>query len=217
MTGRMTNFSKWVSLLLILATITAGIPSAAYSLQGIRQRAWTTVGSAGTVDVPDLPFVAFDGPVASLIANAPDYSSVDIRYNVLPVEGLYRFPDPTWARYSLDVRYRDEVNAASAIKKAPEITVLVMLKSMKLSTGAVTTLLTFNSNDFAAAPGFQRQHSQSDFFIFEFNENAYWIEAQLTHGRVSMLGYGQQPAPAPAALAAVHIEPVFSNVIAIPE
>ena len=208
MTSRMTTFSRWISLLLILATIIAGSPSAAYAQNSwFGYQMWTTVGSAGTVDVQDLPIVAYDGPIASLIPNAPDYSSLDMRYNVVPVEGLYvGIPSFQLGCLRLRVRYRDEVNAGSALRKAPEITVLVKLKSMNLSTGAVTTLLTFNSNDFNAAPGFQTQVSNCDVIRFHFGENAYWIEAQLTHGRVSILGYGQQPAPEPAALAAVQIE-----------
>ena len=208
MTSKLTNFSKWVSLLLILATIIAGSPSAAYA-QYEPRKTWTTVGSAGTVDVLDLPIAALDGPIASLIPNAPDYSSLDIRYNVVPVEGL--FGDVWWyesysSYFRLKVRYRDELHGAYSIRNPPEITVLVKLKSMNLSTGAVTTLLTFNSNDFYAAPGFQTQASPQRFFAFNFSENAYWVEVQLTHGRLSWLSYSGQPAPAPAALAAVQIE-----------
>ena len=191
------NLNLFALTLLTLATIVVGSSSVAWA-QNTNQK-WTTVASAGTVDQKDVSLVTFNGPVASLTTAAPDQSTLHIRYNVVPVDGLF---DPGCAGYRLRVRYRDEFSQYG-LTLDPGIQVVVTLKSINLFTGAVSTLLTFNSNQFAAAYGFQTQLSDYGWFTFDFASNAYWIEAYLIRGQLNNLYFMKYPAP--AALATIQI------------
>ena len=131
------------------------------------REAWTTVGSAGTVDEDDQGRVAFREGVAELRADAPAQTQAEVRYNVVAVDGLF-----AGAGRRMVVRYRD--NGA-------ESQVVVRLKSYDLLTGATVTLLTFDSNTFAPSAGFQARGIAvcSPGWAFDFSTKAYFVEVQL--------------------------------------
>jgi hypothetical protein len=131
------------------------------------REAWTTVGSAGTVDEEDAGRVAFREGVAELRADAPAQTQAEIRYNVVAVDGLFG-----GSARRLVVRYLD--NGAEA-------QVIVRLKSYDIFTGATVTLLTFDSNAFAPAAGFQAHGLMvcAPGWEFNFSTKAYFVEVQL--------------------------------------
>jgi len=153
-------------------------------------RPWTTVASAGTVDEADVGKVLFTNdyvtlapgsqlfpppplyvPVPPLLPILPPVSTTKavLRYNVTAVDGLFASGNG----YGLYVRYLDN---------GPAARVIVRLKEVNFATGVINTRLTFDSDKFAALPGFQTQHEVAcdAGWVFNFEENAYFIEAELS-------------------------------------
>jgi hypothetical protein len=91
-------------------------------------------------------------------------ATLDIRYNVVAVEGLY---DKT---IKLAVRFKD--NGANA-------QVIVALKQYSMATGTTTTMLTLNSNNFPSDALYQLQAVATFNKSFNFGENAYFVESTL--------------------------------------
>jgi hypothetical protein len=147
-------------LLLLTLTLISDAPAWAASKQ------WSTVGSTGTVDEADLAIASFSNGFASISAAAAVPATLDIRYSVVAVDGLFDFANG----YALTVRYRD--NGVSA-------RVVVRLKEYSRNTGATNTLLTFDSNGFAQDGNFQLQTVSFCAPPLDFFNNAYFIEAQL--------------------------------------
>ncbi|MBS1791469.1 MAG: hypothetical protein JST85_27400 [Acidobacteria bacterium] len=150
--------------------------------------------STASIGLEDIP--AYSGPVA---APLPDYDYEDkviVRYNVTAVEGL--FTDSANGIRML-VKYLDAGEHAQ---------VTVKLQEFNFSTGAITTRLSFDSNQYADSTGYQlRYASDTTKPDFDFVKNAYYIEATLkmTHSPI----YGLDgPLTAPK-LAAVRLEKTF--------
>ena len=154
------GYGKGVSLLLFLAMVLS-VPVLAQAQSG----AWTTVGSAGTVDEADTSIVTMTGGVAAVSGAAALPANLDIRYNVVAVEGLY---DDC---IKMAVRFKD--NGANA-------RVIVRLKQYSLETGITTTMLTLDSNNFGSDALYQLQSVATCNKSFNFGENAYFVEATLT-------------------------------------
>lgn len=133
---------------------------------------WTTVASAGTVDEADLNKINYTEATARLNLAVPANSSAVIRYNVVAVDGL---TDPGGDGTFLRVRFRDN---------GQDERVIVRLKSVDLSTGIITTLMTLDSNTYAPNALFQTQSVGvcGQNWHFDFNRNAYFVEAALTKG-----------------------------------
>ncbi len=157
------------------------------------QRIWTSVGSAGSVDETDTAKVFFDRSVvqmgkvlvvqgaADAITPAPmnrvnaiafPTESAVVRYNITPVNGL--FPEAgTRPAVEMRLRYLD-TGSAQVVAKLIEV---------DFATGAETVRLTFDSNKFAGANGYQ-VNSITDClpsWRFDFVNKAYYVEATLTH------------------------------------
>jgi hypothetical protein len=164
---------------LFFLTLTLSTPSV---LLAQNNDPWTAVASTGTVDEADLDIVQFgycNSGLGSLICNtntavvkstAPLPANVHIRYNVVSVDGLL---DKTDVR--LKARLRD--NGANA-------RVLLVLKSVNFSTGAIATLRTLDSDSFAAASGFVFRSTGlavcNQTISFNFDQNAYYIDVTIT-------------------------------------
>jgi hypothetical protein len=153
------GYGKGVSLLLFLAMVLS-TPLLAHAQAG----AWTTVGSAGTVDEADTSISSMSGGQLLVSGAAALPANLDIRYNVVAVDGLYE------DCIKMAVRFKD--NGANS-------RVIVRLKQYGLETGTTTTMLTLDSNTFGSDALYQLQSVATCNKSFNFGENAYFIEATL--------------------------------------
>lgn len=125
---------------------------------------FTCVGSAGTVDEADMGLVSLSSGVAFMKSGAGNGSRLNIRYNVVATD------DAAGGAVDMTLRYRD--NGAGA-------RVIARLKSYNFRTGAIRTVLTFNSNDFPQSSRFQTQSVFHCGRSLDFQSNAYFIDVEL--------------------------------------
>lgn len=171
------------SMILLLIAVLIMSLSTAWA----QTKPWTTVGSAGTVDEEDTGIVSLGSPIpgAVMLTNVA-IGTLNIRYNVVAVDGVFGGDN-----YALTVRFRD--NGADA-------RVIVRLKSYNFNTGTTRTLLTLDSNAYAAAAGFQKQTVSSNCGThLDFFNNAYFMDVEIT--KAGMLAV-------PPALASIQL--IFS-------
>lgn len=156
----------------VLAAILAVAAPLSVSADNPFFKPWTTVASAGTVDEADVNKVNYTEATARLNLAVPAYSSAVIRYNVVAVDGL---ADAGGDGNFLKVRFRDN---------GQDERVIVRLKSVDINTGIVTTLMTLDSNAYAPNVLFQAQTVAvcGPNWHFDFNRNAYFVEATLSKG-----------------------------------
>jgi hypothetical protein len=147
----------------------AVLASAVVTLAPLAARAqtgpWTAVGSAGTVDETDNALAVFNQGIASIAPAAAVGASLDIRYNVVAVDGVFGGDG-----LAMNARFRD----AGVAER-----VILRLKSYSFATGLTQTLLTLDSNTFPAAAGFQTRSVGACGLGLDFMRNAYFVEAQL--------------------------------------
>jgi hypothetical protein len=106
--------------------------------------AQTWVGSTGAVDPTSLSSYQFDGPAVLIRPSLPD-GQVVIRYNVGPGP-FENLTEPCCQGRDLVVRFVDN---------GPGARVRVQLKRYNIFTDELTTLSSFDSNDFPPKAGFQ--------------------------------------------------------------
>jgi hypothetical protein len=162
-----TRHSRIVRLLILLALL-IGIPSAA-SAQNVNQW-WSTVATTGEVDESNQGVIDYSGPFATIKPTAPNPTTVTLRYQVSPVDGLFFA-----GCKRLRVRYRDDGAGAQ---------VRVFLRRTDILAGGTITHLTFDSNLFAQAAGYQTQVGPCGNFVFDWTRYSYWIEAFMTKSLV---------------------------------
>src|SRR5215831_1089111 len=154
-------------------------------------RAQTWVGSTGTVDPNSTNLVKYINGRVELRNDAPVGSVAFIRYNVLPVRDLAT--DLTSIEYRIfDARFLDDGAGH----------VFLSLIQENQSTGALTTLLTFDSNASTPSSAYQRANTPgnptfnfvwADSDGFDPNDCVYYVEAQLsrtaTGGQAGLAGF----------------------------
>lgn len=142
----------------------------ALPVQAQNPKSWTAAASAGVVDEGDLDDVSLgSGGLAQLnTGDAPNAQAI-IRYNVTATEGLFVTGYPRMRARFVDSGVNSQV--------------IVSLRRVHLTTGASSTLLQIDSNDYAASNAFQTQATgQCDGanFSFDFTNYAYYVEVTLT-------------------------------------
>jgi len=146
---------------LLFFAMVLSVPVLAHAQAG----AWTTVGSAGTVDEADTSICTMTGGVLAVSGAAALPANLDIRYNVVAVDGLYE------DCIKMAVRFKDNGDNSR---------VIVRLKQYGLATGTTSTMLTLDSNNFGSDALYQLQSVATCNKSFNFGENAYFVEATLT-------------------------------------
>lgn len=164
-----TRTSRPTALVAIAALLVAAFAHTAAA----QVHPWTTVGSTGVVDEADTAIVEFILGEARVPAAAPANSVLNLRYNVVSLDG---FAGP--GQYLLQVRYRDNGAAAR---------VQLDLRQYNAS-GSNNLLASFDSNDYAAAVGYQTR-SECILVDWDFDQGPFFIEGTLTKSAV-----GGQPA-----------------------
>jgi len=153
--------------------------------------AQTWVGSTGTVDPNSVNLVKYINGRVELRNDAPVGSVAFIRYNVLPVRDLAT--DLTSIEYRIfDARFLDDGAGH----------VFLSLIQENQSTGALTTLMTFDSNASTPSASYQRANTPGNpTFNFTWadsdglnpNDSVYYVEAQLsrtaTGGQAGLAGF----------------------------
>jgi hypothetical protein len=125
---------------------------------------WTTVGSAGVVDDADAGLVDFANGEARLRADAATGSVLNLRYNIVALEGFSGLNQVAWL-----ARFRD--NGAGG-------RVRLFLRQYH-PTGTTTTIDTFDSNSYPSAVGYQTR-TRCTAVDWDFADGPYYIEAELT-------------------------------------
>jgi hypothetical protein len=142
------------------------------------------IPSTGTVDPSSLSTYLFVGQLAYVQPSVAK-GTVTLRYNVFPAGDLLTpITEPCCEGRALLVRFLDNGSGAQ---------VTVTLKQYNVQSGQLTTLATFDSNDYLPQPAFQEGLPQStgSFFNFSFAQGpteggqdqggccAYYVEAKL--------------------------------------
>jgi hypothetical protein len=161
----------------------------AFTMPKAHAQVW--VGSTGTVDPNSTNLVKYIDGRVELRNDAPVGSVAFIRYNVLPVRDL--------ATDLTSIEYR--VFAARFLDDGAGH-VFLSLKQVNLSTGAITTLMTFESNASSPSASYQEGNTPgnptfnftwADSDGFSPSDSVYYVEAQLsrsaTGGQAGLAGF----------------------------
>ena len=125
---------------------------------------WTTVGSAGVVDEADAGLIDFANGEARLRGDAANGSVLNLRYNIVALEGFTGLNQVSWL-----ARFRDN-GAAGRVR--------LFLRQYH-PNGTTTTIDTFDSNSYASAVGYQTR-TRCTAVDWNFADGPYYIEAELT-------------------------------------
>lgn len=192
------NHAKIINCFLSLAlllTATLANTSVARADDFYWLKAWTTVGSAGTVDEADAGKIVLQGSTIGFPEILPptkqqsafevglplETVTAVVRYNVVATDNLLE----GGTNLGLRSRFRDDGNNAQVILRLIEV---------NIETGASSIVLTLDSNAFTANTNYQAQ-SVSTFIgnRMDFFQNAYFIEATLIQKRSPIAAIGGRP------------------------
>jgi len=124
---------------------------------------WTAVGSTGTVDDASKDIYDTTTSAIQILSSAPLPATLDVRYNVVEVEGV---AGPVVLR----VRYRDNSGGGR---------VLARLRQVNLSTGVNTILAVVDSETFGTSGDFQLRADTTCPVAVDFVNNAYYVDVRL--------------------------------------
>lgn len=190
------NYSKTISLILsfaLLVTTTMATATSARADVDSWFKAWTTVGSAGTIDDASTAKLVMQGPTISFPEILPPQRTDSlglalpiqletvtgtVRYNVVATDGLFE----NGAYLGMKARLRDDGANAQ---------VLLQLFEVNIDTGATSLVMTLDSNSFAPNANYQTVGASA--FVgnrINFQQNAYYIEATLIQKRPTVIAFG---------------------------
>ncbi len=198
------HFSKPLSLFLSIALLLTTTFVASSTVRADVDswfKAWTTVGSAGTIDeastsklvmsgsfisfpdliLPPLPTDTFEPAERLSAAAALPLETVTgtVRYNVTATDGLFE----NGAYLGMRARIRDNGDNAQVVLRLYEV---------NIDTGATVPVLTLNSDSFTPSANYQTVGTST--FVgsnrINFQQNAYYIEATLTKKQSSVTPIG---------------------------
>lgn len=127
---------------------------------------YTLVASDGTIDEEDLGIYNVAGNILALKADAPVGSVLNVRYNVVSVDGLTN----NLGCVLMIMRFRDNGSGARVIAR---------LKRHKISDGTTQTVMTVDSNNQTHAAGFQLGNITNCNLVFDFFNYSYFIDVEL--------------------------------------
>ena len=169
----------------------AALVMAALVFNGSVAQAQTWTGSAGTVDPNSTNLTKYIDGRVELRNDAPVGATAFIRYDVLPVRDL--------AADLQSISYR--IFAARFLDNGAGH-VFLALKQLNMSTGDITTLMTFDSNLSSPSTSYQLGNTPgnprfnftfADSQGFSSTDSVYYVEAQLsrtaTGGQAGLAGF----------------------------
>jgi hypothetical protein len=164
-----TLLTRSLGLTLALSAVLA-VPSRADDQEF--RKAWTSIGSAGSLNGWELDSAALNGPTLSFSVNG--VGRMTAHYNVTAVDRLFSDIGER-AGFRLDASYVDPGAGAS---------LTVALIEDDLNSSASTVLLSFNTNSFPQSFAVQRQSVSTCIpHVFDFDQKAYRVD--VTFDRAS--------------------------------
>jgi len=190
--GRMTVGGSIAALSIAAAAVTAaivvsqqrpateGIPRLAGDPTAGSSHYWNSVGSAGTIDEDDLDIAKLGGPTITILNSASVPATLNVRYDVTVSE--------TFIGTNVE-----DILGGFYVDNGPDAQVTLKLKSLNMTTGAITTLMEFDSDDFPQSSTGQVQYVLPGSGVtYNFNTTVYWVEAAIIRtssaGRASLSG-----------------------------
>jgi len=191
--GHSKAISLFLSLALLLTTTLVTATNARADVDSWF-KAWTTVGSAGTIDEADTGKLVMQGSTISFPELLPperfsnelsfgfpvqtETVSATVRYNVVATDGLFE----NGAFLGMRSRFRDDGDRAQVILRLFEV---------NIENGTTSLLLTLDSNNFAPSSSYQTNAVST--FVgnrINFQQNAYFIEATLIQKKSALTPVG---------------------------
>lgn len=145
-------------------------------LGAAQAKPWTTIGSAGTVDEADTSIAYFLNGEARINPAAPNGSALDLRYNVLALEGF----EPVLSQTAWRIRYAD-TGAGSRV--------VLRLRQYNVNTGITSTLATFDSDSYPSSANYQTR-TLCIGATWNFNNGPFFVDATLTRTAPAGIGPG---------------------------
>lgn len=139
----------------------------AEDLANLKRAKWSTIGSTGSVDDADKNIFVFDRDLVYIKSSASLPAILDVRYNVIAVDGLLKGNSP-----QITIRYIDNGAAAR---------VLADLVELDINTGAWTNKIRFDSNNYDQKSGYQTRtiRTCNPGWTFDFTSKIYWVALHL--------------------------------------
>lgn len=192
--SHLKTINWFLSLALLLTTVLINT-SAARADDDVWLKAWTTVGSAGTIDEADTGKLVLSGSTVAFPELLPPISTAFalvnpfpletvtavVRYNVVATDNLLE----GGTNLGLRSRFRDDGNNAQVVLRLIEV---------NIQTGASAVVLTLDSNNFSPDANYQTQSVSTPIGSrMNFLENAYFIEATLIQKKSPIALFGGKP------------------------
>ena len=162
-----------VGLGIVAAAVMLGATAHEMSLHAAEEGAfhyWSAVGSTGTIDSKDLGIYKTSGVTISVPNRASFPAKLNVRFTIPPVRNLI---DPPADNRFIGVVYRDNGDDARIVCR---------LRRVSQTTGAITTLMRFDSDEYAESDEFQRRTAieVDPGWSYNFSQFSYYLDVIIT-------------------------------------